>query len=274
MDYTELTVTGFEGFDPEIILAMLAETGFESFEEEGTALRAYIRKDLFDEARVAACLREIRELSGLACTTREIPDQNWNALWESSYEPVTVAGKCRVRAPFHAPGNLQFEIIVEPRMSFGTAHHETTSLMIEMLMDEDVTGRRVLDMGCGTGVLAILASMMGAAEVVAIDNDEWAFSNAADNLMINRAGNVQLIRGDAGSIPGPACNIILANINRNVLLEDINVYAEFLGTGGILLVSGFFLQDLPLIREAAAKAGLHYALHKSNNQWTAARFVK
>jgi ribosomal protein L11 methyltransferase len=157
-------------------------------------------------------------------------------------------------------------------MSFGTAHHETTSLMLELLMLEDVTGKRVLDMGCGTGVLAILARKMHADKVVAIDNDEWAYANALDNMEKNDVSSVTVIQGAAGDIPLPAYDLILANINRNVLLHDIRVYAKSLNAPGVLLVSGFYEADLEQIVAASADAGLHYVSHKTENSWVGAKF--
>jgi ribosomal protein L11 methyltransferase len=169
---------------------------------------------------------------------------------------------------------MAYEIVIEPRMSFGTAHHETTSLMLELLMQEEVKNKRVLDMGCGTGVLAILAHKMQAAEIVAIDFDEWAYSNALDNMEKNDALSVSVIQGMAGDIPGPGYDLIIANINRNVLLSDIPVYAGFINDHGALLMSGFYEQDLDQIRAASEKSGLRYVMHKSDNNWVGVKFVK
>jgi ribosomal protein L11 methyltransferase len=270
MDYIELDVTNFTGFDPEIVMAQLADLGFESFTESETGIQGFIREDLYQEVPVMKYLQKVSDDHGLRYTFRKIAAQNWNALWESEYEPVTIAGKCRVRAPFHIPEpGMTYEIVIEPRMSFGTAHHETTSLMLE-----DVKGSRVLDMGCGTGVLAILAHKMQAAQVVAIDNDEWAYSNALDNMEKNDAMEVTVLRGEAGAIPLPAYDIIIANINRNVLLSDIPVYAGFLKNHGTLLMSGFYDQDLQQIRTESEKSGLQYISHKVDNKWVGVKFIK
>jgi ribosomal protein L11 methyltransferase len=275
MDYIEVSITNFTGFDPEIVMAHLADLGFESFTESESGIQGFIGEDNYREDLVNEYLQKVHSEHGLNSFVRKIADQNWNALWESAYEPVVIAGKCRVRAPFHEsmPG-IQYEILIEPRMSFGTAHHETTSLMLDILMLEEVNGKRVLDMGCGTGVLAILAHKMLAHEVVAIDNDEWAFSNAMDNMEKNDAIAVKVIRGEAGDIPMPEYDIIIANINRNVLLRDIPVYAQFLKQDGILLMSGFYEEDLGLIRKASEQSGLQYTSHKSDNRWVGAKFVK
>ena len=275
MDYLEVSISGFTGFDPEIVIAVLADLGFESFTESETGIQGYIREDMYQGAPVDDYLQQLHDEHGLSYSIQKIVAQNWNALWESGYEPVTIAGKCRVRAPFHEPvAGMQFEIVIEPRMSFGTAHHETTSLMLELLMFEEVKGKRVLDMGCGTGILAILAHKMHAAQVVAIDNDEWAYSNAIDNMEKNDAMAVTVIQGEAGDIPGPGYDLIIANINRNVLLHDIPAYAGFLNNQGTLLMSGFYEEEVDQIRAASSQAGLHYVGHKSDNHWAGIKFVK
>jgi ribosomal protein L11 methyltransferase len=275
MDYLEVNITNFSGFDPEIVIAQLADLGFESFTESGSGIQGFIREDMYREEPVNAYLQKMHAEQGLICSFQQIPAQNWNALWESAYEPVVIAGKCRVRAPFHDPvPGMEYEIMIEPRMSFGTAHHETTSLMLELLMLEELAGKRVLDMGCGTGVLAILAHKMKASGVIAIDNDDWAYSNALDNMEKNDAMAVRVIQGEAGAIPRTDFDLIIANINRNVLLRDIPVYAEFLKAQGTLLMSGFYEEDLDQIRMASEKAGLQYVSHKTDNRWVGAKFLK
>jgi ribosomal protein L11 methyltransferase len=275
MDYIEVRITGFTGFDPEIVMAQMAELGFESFSESESGIQAFTREDMYQEDIVSAYLQKLCDEHGLRYSVHKIEAQNWNAIWESGYEPVTIAGKCQVRAPFHEPvAGLPFDIVIEPRMSFGTAHHETTSLMLELLMEEEVNGKRVLDMGCGTGVIAILAHKMLAAQVVAIDNDEWAYSNALDNMEKNNALAVTVLQGEAGDIPMPGYDLIIANINRNVLLSDIPLYVKYLNPDGVLLLSGFYLEDLDQIRLASEKAGLLYASFTSDNNWVGAKFVK
>jgi len=275
MDYIEVEIQYPGSTDPDILVALLADLDFESFSESEGALQGYIREELYRQAEVEECLRRMKEDYGVRYALRKIPSQNWNRVWESAYEPVVVAGKCRVRAPFHEPDpGMDYEIVIEPKMSFGTAHHETTSLMLEMLMEEDPAGMKILDMGCGTGVLSILAHLMGASEVAAVDNDEWAYENALENVARNNAATVTVIRGDAGSIPRAEYDMVIANINRNVLISDMASYAAVLKPGGILLMSGFYEDDLGLIREAAGKQSVRYVNHKSANRWVGARFVK
>jgi ribosomal protein L11 methyltransferase len=275
MDYIEVNLTNFRDFDPEIAMAQLAGMGFESFTESESGIQGYIREDIYNEDEISEYLHQMHDKHRIVFELQKIVAQNWNAIWESEYEPVTIAGKCQVRAPFHTPlDEVQYDIVIEPKMSFGTAHHETTSLMVELLLTEDLKGKRVLDMGCGTGVLAILAYKMQAAQVVAIDNDDWAYANSVDNMEKNDAASVVVIQGEVSSIPLPEYDLIIANINRNVLLNDIPGYARFLKHNGILLMSGFYEQDLDQIRLVSDHAGLHYFSHKTNNHWVGAKFVK
>jgi ribosomal protein L11 methyltransferase len=275
MDYFEVNLANFGDFDPEIAMAQLAGMGFESFMESESGFQGFIREDVFDEPLINGYLKQLHDNHGIISGLQKIVAQNWNAIWESAYEPVTIAGKCQVRAPFHPPvPGIQYDIVIEPKMSFGTAHHETTSLMLELLMMEDLSGKRILDMGCGTGVLAILAYKMHAKQVVAIDNDDWAFANARDNMEKNDSASVLVLQGDVTAIPLPEFDLVIANINRNVLLSDIPAYTRILNPGGILLLSGFYARDLEQIRSVAEQAGLRYFSHKSNNDWIGAKFVK
>jgi len=278
----------------DILTAELAEIGFDSFNEEENTLLAYITETAFDEKAIHNLIGRYTELKDLFWSVTPMPEQNWNAIWESSYEPVLVAGRCYIRAPFHppfdamkqeAPGRREegrgkqdpgcgYEIIIEPKMSFGTAHHETTSMMIEALLEENLQGQRVLDMGCGTGVLAILAHKMGAGEVEAIDNDPWAFENAKENIMKNNAVSIHVIQGDVDAIPEKPFNLILANINRNILIEQIPEYETVLEEGGRILVSGFYSEDLPVIEACAMKSGLSLSGFMSKNNWVAAKFSR
>lgn len=272
MEYTELKCSLPEGDSvyAELIMARLGELGFESFEETGEGLLAYIPSSEFDPA-ILNNPDLWPEGIDVEYTWAVIPEQNWNAVWEENFEPVTLAGRCHIRAPFHPviPG-IEYEIIIEPKMSFGTAHHETTALMIEYLLEEPVEGLTVLDMGSGTGVLAILAAMRGATDITAIDNDEWAYRNAIENVERNKSRGISVYLGDADLLNNDKkFDFIIANINRNILLKDIEVYCKSLEKGGTLLMSGFYFEDIAAISDAAALSGLTYQGHKERNKWVA-----
>ena len=263
--------------DPEennvdILIARLSELGFDGFVEEADYILAYCEQKETSKKDLIAMLRD----EGIPVIgINEIEDENWNASWESGYESVIIADRIMVRAPFHPiPEKIKYDIIIEPKMSFGTAHHETTSLMLEFLLSLDVENKSVLDMGSGTGVLAILAFMKGAKEVLAIDNDTWAWQNALDNVKLNDAESIGVELGDAGSINSRTFRIIFANINRNILLRDIPAYAEALEAEGNLLLSGFYEQDLKQIQEKCGACGLTFVSAAKKNKWTAAIFTK
>ncbi|MHC1778527.1 MAG: 50S ribosomal protein L11 methyltransferase [Lentimicrobium sp.] len=275
MEYTELKCSLPEGkfAFTEQIMARLGEAGFESFSETDEGLLAYIPSAQFDPSLLNNPLFW-PEGSDVEYTWEVIPEQNWNAVWESNFEPVTLAGKCHIRAPFHpARHDIEYEIVIEPKMSFGTAHHETTALMIEYLVETQVKGLSVLDMGCGTGILAILAVMRGADKVTAIDNDEWAYRNSLENIERNKTPGIDVYLGDAALLNNKKFDFIIANINRNILLNDMNDYCNSLNSGGTLLMSGFYKQDLSAITNAAESFGLKYQDHKERNNWVAARFI-
>jgi ribosomal protein L11 methyltransferase len=202
-----------------------------------------------------------------------LKDENWNRKWEENFQPITI-GDIHVRASFHAPQPAKREIIIEPKMSFGTGHHATTSLMIQEMLKTDCTGRNVLDMGCGTSILAILASMLGAKEVTAVDVDDWAVENSKENLNRNEIKNVTVLKGDAEIIGERPFDVVLANINRNVLLNDMWVYSRSLNRGGRLLLSGFYEEDVKQIKKAAEENGLTFINYEVSEHWTMARFSK
>jgi ribosomal protein L11 methyltransferase len=270
MDYLELRidVTGEERRD--IILCKLLGEGFESFVEAEGVLLAYIPSHLF----VKEIVEPMLEAFQVTFKYTLVPERNWNEDWEKHYDPVLIRDKCFVRAPFHDPfPGIQYEIIIEPKMSFGTAHHETTSLMIELMLETDFLGRKVLDMGCGTGILAILADKLGAATVIAVDNDKWCYENALENITRNNSKNISVIPGDIGSLDDRVFDMILANINRNVLLEQIGAYSGMIVKGGLIL-SGFYEDDIPVIRDTAEKNGFRLLKSLARNDWTALKFGK
>ena len=257
----------------EILSARLEELGCDSFLQEESVLKAYMEASLFNMEELNAVLNESYFQKTRLISAEPLPEKNWNALWESNYQPVIIDHRCRIRAPFHEPDPaFAFDLLIEPRMSFGTAHHETTAQMIALLLDMDVENKKTLDMGSGTAVLAILAAQKGANPVWAVDNDEWAYNNALDNVVLNHTPHIHVVLGDAEAIKGTSFDIIIANINRNILLNDMHIYREALNEKGVLLMSGFYENDLPLIQQKAESLGLKYQKHTSSNQWIATVF--
>ncbi len=259
----------------EILIAHLVKIGFESFAEADDGVYAYISEKEFSEKDISDEIEKIAGDLKIGFTKKVIIDKNWNALWESSYEPVIIAGKCSIRAPFHSQvKNINYDIVIEPKMSFGTAHHETTAMMIEMLLNEDLKGNNILDMGCGTSVLAILCSKLGAEEIIAIDNDEWAYKNSIENIKRNNISNIHVFSGDSSLLQNKNFDKIVANINRNVLLQDLPVFSKSLKNKGILLISGFYKKDLPVLKSTAKKNNLRFIKYTTKNNWAAACFIR
>lgn len=259
----------------EIFIATLAELGFESFEETQSGLNAYIQEPLWDEAAFRALPYLKNPDWEVSWDTEWIEPRNWNAEWERDYDPIRVRDLCVVRAPFHpTPEGIPFDIVIAPKMSFGTGHHQTTFLMLDYLLDMDLEGTSVLDVGSGTGVLAILAGMKGAAPITAIDIDPWAFENCRENTERNAQEGIEVLQGVVDSVRDRRYDVVLANINKNVLLEDLKTYAGVLKEKGILLLSGFYRKDLPDLQKIASEHGLHYQDSRERDDWTAARFHK
>ena len=258
----------------DMLTTMLAEIGFDSFMDEDYALKAYCSTDSRDDMAVENLLLDPAFTDLRLLKVEEMPDKDWNELWEASYQPVVVNERCRVRAPFHEPDpSFEFDLVIEPKMSFGTANHETTAQIIQLMLETDFQGKEVLDMGSGTAVLAILAKKLGAGHTVAIDNDEWAYRNAFTNVDLNGVSDIDIILGDALSIQGQY-DVVLANINRNILLRDMHYYVEAMKPGARIFFSGFYTEDLESIKVEAERLGLHYERHLTRNNWVAAEFVK
>lgn len=257
----------------EILVAELGQVGFESFTEQEDGLVAYIQKPEWNET----LLKEVQILNSkevrFTYKTEEIEQVNWNEEWEKNFEPIVVGNEVSIRAPFHESPNLKYDIVIEPKMSFGTGHHETTYLMIMHLMDSDLTGKKVLDMGCGTGILAIFAEMKGAAAVDAIDIDPWCYENSLENVERNQCQKINVFEGEASMLKAGAYDVIIANINRNILLTDMEVYARSLKPNGLIYLSGFYTEDIPQIRKAAQKNGLNFVSELERNNWVALKFV-
>ena len=258
----------------DMLTTMLAEIGFDSFMDDAMGLKAYCSTDNRDDLAVENLLLEPSFSDIRLLKVEEMPDKDWNEVWEASYQPVVVNDRCRVRAPFHEPDpSFEFDLVIEPKMSFGTANHETTAQIIQLMLETDFQGKTVLDMGSGTAVLAILAKKLGAAHTVAIDNDEWAYRNAFTNTELNGVSDIEIILGDASSIQG-SFDVVLANINRNILLRDMHLYVAAMRPDAHIFFSGFYTEDLESIKAEAERLGLHYCRHLSRNNWVAAEFVK
>ena len=259
----------------DMFMELLGEIGFDSFMDTDEGFDAYCQEPLLNDEELNDIM-QMEQFANVKLLKKElIPDQDWNATWEASYEPVIINELCRIRAPFHkVEGSYKYDLIIEPKMSFGTAHHETTSQIIELMLQSDFTGQNLLDMGSGTGVLAILAKKLGSATTVAIDNDEWAYRNALDNIRLNDENEIIVELGDASSLNDRQFDVILANINRNILLRDMKEYVKCLVDGGKIFFSGFYEEDLVLIAKEAERLGLTYSNHVTKNNWTAAVFVK
>lgn len=254
----------------EILIAELGQLGFESFVETENGVDAFIQKnDWYPDI-----LKDVYVISSgefeIEFTNSEIPQVNWNTEWEKNFEPITIDGICTVRAPFHTAPDTQYDIIVEPKMSFGTGHHETTSMMIRHIIATEFKDKNVLDMGCGTGVLAILAEMKGAARIDAIDVDNWCYLNTLENCERNNCNRIVAREGDVSLIKGKQYDIILANINRNILLADIPAYVSSLSVNGKLFLSGFYEEDLDQISHKCREHGLQLVVHDNKNNWIAA----
>ena len=265
----------------EILIAELGYAGFESFVETEKGCIAYIQKEEAfpnNEVIYSRLLENINILQSeefdIKYVAEEIAQVNWNQEWEKHFEPIEVDGKCQVRAPFHNSTGLDYEIVIEPKMSFGTGHHETTHMMIKHLLKLDLTGKKTLDMGCGTGVLAILAEKRGALPIDAIDIDNWCYLNSQENAARNNCQHIIVSEGDAALLENKSYDVIIANINRNILLQDIPIYASCLKDGGTLLLSGFYTEDIPLISEKCNAHDLYFQGNFERNNWVACKFIK
>jgi ribosomal protein L11 methyltransferase len=257
----------------EILIAELGEKPFESFIETTDGFSAYIQKDLYTKD----ILNDIYLLHSneftISYTIEEIAQVNWNEEWEKNFDPIDVDGKCHVRAPFHPKTNAEFDIIIEPKMSFGTGHHETTHMMIQHLLETDVTNLKTLDMGCGTAILAILAEMKGAKPIDAIDIDNWCYLNSIENTQRNNCQEITAYEGDANLLKDKNYDVIIANINRNILLNDMQLYVDSLKKDGILLLSGFYNEDIPFIDASCTEKGLTFVKKFERNNWVSLKYV-
>ena len=261
----------------DVLAAVLGEAGFESFVEREGGLTAYIQQSLYNEETL------ITELANFPIPDTEITyvfteaeDKNWNEEWEKNFfQPIVIGNRCVIHSTFHQDvPKAEYDIVINPQMAFGTGHHETTSLIIGELLDSELTGKSLLDMGCGTSILAILARMRGAQPCTAIDIDEWCVRNSIENIELNGVTDIAVSQGDASALAGKGpFDVVIANINRNILLNDMKQYAACMHPGSELYMSGFYVDDIPVIRQEAEKNGFTFVHHQEKNRWAAVKFV-
>jgi ribosomal protein L11 methyltransferase len=278
MNYLKLTINiiPFEEWLRDVLTAQLTETGFESFVETIGGFEGFIPEKEFIEKEFNSVLKTFEENHTFEVQKELIEEKNWNEEWEKNYfKPLVVAGKCVVRAPFHKESPvLDYEIVIEPNMAFGTGNHETTSMMLEAILENDMQDKSVLDMGCGTGILGILASMRGAGKINAIDIDEWSYKGASENAQINHVENMEVQLGDASLLRDEKYDVVFANIHKNVLMNDLPVYSKCLNENGLLFMSGFYVEDIPDLKNKAENEGLKEIGFKSKNNWVVSIFEK
>lgn len=265
-----------EEWQKDLLVSDLADIGFDTFEDTESGFAAYIPAANLDLQALETLMLNLNAGLEVDYKVQEIENQNWNKLWESNFNPIEVGGQCYVRATFHeSKPDFPYEIIIDPKMSFGTGHHQTTSMMLQYILENDFEGKHVLDMGCGTGILAILASKKGAKAVLAVDYDEICVESVAENNGLNQVGNIEAICGSFEVLKDRLFDTILANINRNILLEQLPQYALSINKNGELYLSGFYEQeDLAMLLDAAESLGFEFISKKVLNNWCAAKFVK
>jgi len=257
----------------EILIAELGYAGFESFVESEDGVTAYIQKEEWSETILDDVYVLKSDEFEISYTSEEIEQTNWNEEWEKNFNPIIVDDVCSVRAPFHDKPNTKYDLIIEPKMSFGTGHHETTHMMIQHILKNDFKNKTVLDVGCGTGVLAILAEKVGATKLDAIDIDNWCYVNSLENVNRNNCKHISVYEGDVALLEGKQYDSIIANINRNILLADIASYAKCLNPNGTLFLSGFYQEDIPIIEAECNKQMLKLAETIQKGQWVSLKFI-
>ena len=262
----------------DVLAATLGEVGFESFVDSESGITAYIQQELYREELLKASLEDFPiENVSIGYTWSEAEDKDWNEEWEKNFfQPIVIGNRCVIHSTFHQDvPQAEYDIVINPQMAFGTGHHATTYLMIQQMLDMDFENKTVLDMGCGTSVLAIFAKHKGAGKTVAIDIDEWAYNNALENIRLNNTNDIQVALGGAEQIPAfGTFDIVFANINRNILLNDIRHYSECMKPGAFLYMSGFYVQDIPAIEEECKHNGLALLSHTEKNNWAAVKVQK
>ena len=279
MKYLEVTFTTHPCNETvnDVVSALAGDIGFESFVECEGGIQAYIQQALFNKEVLDEMISEFPIPNAkVEYTVKEAEDKNWNEEWEKNFfQPIVIGDRCCIHSTFHKDTpKTEYEILINPQMAFGTGHHETTSSIISELLDADLKDKSVLDMGCGTSILAILASMRGANPVTAIDIDDWCVNNSKDNIILNQINNITVELGDASLLKGrKPFDVIIANINRNILLADMPQYAACMHAGSELYKSGFYVQDIPVILEKAENLGMKFIHYREKNNWAAVKFI-
>lgn len=258
----------------EILIAELGDVGFESFVENDNGVTAYIQKqewnsNILDDLYILGST-EFK----IKSSHHEVIQTNWNKEWERNFNPIQVDNQVSIRAPFHEDPSLKFDIVIEPKMSFGTGHHETTHMMIQHLLALDLENKKVLDMGCGTGILAIFAEKKGAHPIDAIDIDNWCYQNSIENVQRNGCNHITVLEGDSSLLKGKKYDVIIANINRNILISDMKTYTDCLNENGVLLLSGFYKEDVTILENEVTKHGLFFEKLLQKNNWVAVKYMK
>ena len=256
----------------DVLTALAGDIGFESFVEEENKLKAYIQEKLYDKEAIHCIIDEfpIPDVT-ITYTAQEQEDKDWNEEWEKNFfQPIVIGNRCVIHSTFHKDiPQMEYDILINPQMSFGTGHHETTNLIVSRLLETELTGKCVLDMGCGTSILAILAAKRGASPITAIDIDDWCVSNSADNIRLNHIDCINVRLGDADVLrtEHPSFDLIIANINRNILTADMDAYAACMITGSRIFLSGFYVDDIPVIQQSLTANGLTFVEFHENNRW-------
>lgn len=279
MKYFEITFTAqpCNEIVTDVLSALIAEIGFESFVECEGGIQAYIQQSLFDEGALKNVLADFPlPDTNITYSIFEPEDKDWNEEWEKNFfQPIVIDNRCVIHSTFHKDyPKAEYDIVINPQMAFGTGHHETTSSILGELLDADLKGKSVLDMGCGTSILAILASMRGADPVTAIDIDDWCVNNSRDNIALNNIHNITVELGDASLLEGrQPFDVIIANINRNILMNDMAAYTNCMHSSSEIYMSGFYVEDIPVLREKAESLGLDFVHHREKNNWAAVKFI-
>lgn len=278
MDYIEVEchIEPFDATISEILMAELSEIGFESFIEKEFGLLAYIKVDFFNDNFNDSLKITENPAFKIEFKSKKIKAENWNETWEKNYfEPIIFDEQCVVRSSFHQDyPDIKYQIIIDPKMSFGTGHHETTSLMMKEILQIETMGKKILDLGCGTGILAILCAMRGAADITAVDIDEWSYNNCIENIGLNKISGINVLHGDINMLENKKFDIIFANINKNVLLNEIRLYTECMLKGSVLILSGFYQSDFTDIDKKCSENGLMFVKQDMLNNWMILKYLK